>query len=114
MSRRDRLIRLLARGRGRLAAIVVLAIFLILQLALGDSLLGGLRRALFDEYASLLPRERTSSPVVIVAVDEPSLKAIGQWPWPRQIMAQLITKILEGHPLAVGIDLLWPEEDRLS
>src|SRR5262249_15913844 len=59
-------------------------------------------------------RDRTSSPVVIVAIDEPSLKAIGQWPWPRQIVAQLVEKILAGHPVALGIDMLWPEPDRLS
>src|SRR5205823_2768267 len=59
-------------------------------------------------------RVRTTAPVVIVAVDEPSLKAIGQWPWPRQIVAQLVEKILAGHPVALGIDMLWPEPDRLS
>jgi adenylate cyclase len=114
VSRRDRLIRLLSRGRGRLAAVVVLAIFLGLQLAVGGPLFGELRLGLFDRYARLLPRVPASSPVVIVAVDEPSLKAIGQWPWPRQIVAQLVEKILAGHPVALGIDMLWPEPDRLS
>ena len=58
MSRRDSLIRLLARGRGRLAAVVVLAIFLGLQIAIGGPLFGGLRLGLFDHYARLMPRVR--------------------------------------------------------
>ena len=114
VSLKARLLALLARGRGRWAAVAALAVFLVLQVGLGGALFAGLRLALFDHYARLLPRERTTAPVVIVAVDEASLAAIGQWPWPRQIVAQLVTRILQGRPAALGIDILWPEPDRLS
>ncbi len=98
----------------RSAAVAVLTIFLALQLAAGEKLFSPLRLALFDAYARILPRERSADPVVIVAVDDPSLRAIGQWPWPRHLVARLIEKILEGRPAAVGVDILWPEPDRLS
>ena len=97
----------------RLAA-AVLGLFLALQLAAGEQLFQPLRLALFDVYARVFPRERSAAPVVIVAVDDASLKRIGQWPWPRNQVALLIEKILAGHPLALGVDILWPEPDRLS
>ena len=98
----------------RSTAVAVLTFFLALQLAAGERLFSPLRLALFDAYARILPRERSADPVVIVAVDDESLKRIGQWPWPRHLLARLIEKILQGRPAAVGVDILWPEPDRLS
>ena len=98
----------------RRVAVAVLAILLALQLAAGEEVFAPLRLALFDAYARILPRERSADPVVIVAVDDASLKRIGQWPWPRHLVARLIEKILAGRPAAVGVDILWPEPDRLS
>jgi serine phosphatase RsbU (regulator of sigma subunit)/CHASE2 domain-containing sensor protein len=98
----------------RLAAVLALGLFLALQLTIGQRLFAPLRLALFDAYAWQLPRERSAAPVVIVAVDDASLRAVGQWPWPRQLVARLIDEILKGRPLALGIDILWPEPDRSS
>jgi adenylate cyclase len=103
----------LARGWGRLAAWATLALFLGLQLCAG-SVFDGPRRALFDLYQRAMPRRLESAPVVIVAIDDASLSTVGQWPWPRQIDAALVSRILDGHPAALGIDLLWPEPDKQS
>jgi CHASE2 domain-containing sensor protein len=102
------------RHRSSAAALAALALCLVLQQTAPESLLSPLRLALFDAYASQWPRARSADPVVIVAVDDASLREIGQWPWPRQLLAQLIDAILRGHPSAVGIDILWPEPDRLT
>jgi len=51
---------------------------------------------------------------VIIDIDEESLMALGQWPWPRVITAQLIEKIYAMHPSAIGVNILFPEEDRVS
>lgn len=74
----------------------------------------GLRHALFDGYQKLHPRERLSSPAVIVAIDEIALERHGQWPWPRTRLAQLVSAIAAAQPAAIGIDLLFPEPDRFS
>ncbi|HEX6776096.1 MAG TPA: CHASE2 domain-containing protein, partial [Methylomirabilota bacterium] len=76
--------------------------------------LGQLRLASFDAYQSLAPRMRRSAPVVIVAVDDESLKRNGQWPWPRTWLARLVERIGEAGPAAIGIDILMSEPDRLS
>ncbi|MBI3107398.1 MAG: CHASE2 domain-containing protein, partial [Candidatus Rokubacteria bacterium] len=62
----------------------------------------------------LAPRQRASAPAVIVEVDEASLGRLGQWPWPRTLLARLLTKIGQAGPAAIGLDILMPEPDRLS
>ena len=52
-----------------------------------------LRLRTFDLFQVLRPREQTARPVVIVDIDEASLKEIGQWPWPRTIVADLVTRL---------------------
>jgi serine phosphatase RsbU (regulator of sigma subunit)/CHASE2 domain-containing sensor protein len=113
MGRVTRALSILGQGWGRRAAWLTLIIFLILQLGAG-AVFATPRLGLFDLYQRTMPRYRDSDPVRIVAIDNASLAAVGQWPWPRQIDAQLIQKILAQHPAAVGIDLLWSEPDRQS
>lgn len=107
------LTRYLFDGWGRRAAWATLLLFALLQFA-APALFTTPRLALFDLYQTTSPRLEHGSPVVIVAVDEASLKAVGQWPWPRQITAQLVSKILAGRPIALGLDVIMPEADRSS
>jgi serine phosphatase RsbU (regulator of sigma subunit) len=72
------------------------------------------RHLLFDTYQQILPRARLSAPVTIVAIDEESLAAIGQWPWPRDKIAELLRAINSHGPAAIGVDILFVEPDRLS
>jgi len=51
---------------------------------------------------------------VIVDIDEKSLHELGQWPWPRVIDAQLINIINKMNPSGIGVNILFPEEDRVS
>jgi adenylate cyclase len=73
-----------------------------------------LRYVWFDACQRLSPRPRISAPVVIVAVDGPSLARHGQWPWPRTLLARLIDRLAGAGPAAIGIDVIMPEADRLS
>ena len=108
-----RVSRLLFHGWGRLAAWAMLAVFVLLQLFAPD-MFERPRLALFDLYQERAPRLAHESPVVIVAIDEASLKSVGQWPWPRQRLGELVTKILAGRPAALGLDMIMPETDRSS
>src|SRR5215470_10845627 len=40
------------------------------------------RQLLFDHFQRWFPRTPTSQPVTIVAIDDRTLAAVGQWPWP--------------------------------
>ena len=65
-----------------------------LLLLIGLHFFGGLpyqdilRTLSFDLYQIAQPRERISAPVIIVDIDEDSLRQYGQWPWPRSLLAQ--------------------------
>lgn len=53
------------------------------------------------------------SPIVLVTVDDDSLAEINrQWPWPRSYHAQVIEQIASGGPLAIGVDMLFPEKSQ--
>ena len=73
-----------------------------------------LRGVWFDAYQLIMPRTRVSAPAVIVAVDEKSLAQLGQWPWPRTLVARLLDSIGKYRPLSVGVDIIFAEVDRLS
>ncbi|MBI3242088.1 MAG: adenylate/guanylate cyclase domain-containing protein [Chloroflexi bacterium] len=50
------------------------------------------------------------APIVIVAVDDESIRETQlQWPWPRSYMAQLVSKISEGKPKSITVDVFWYE-----
>jgi serine phosphatase RsbU (regulator of sigma subunit)/CHASE2 domain-containing sensor protein len=70
--------------------------------------------AWFDAYQVISPRHVVSMPATIVEVDHKSLAALGQWPWPRPVIAQLIRAINGHRPLAIGVDILMPESDGRS
>lgn len=76
--------------------------------------LENLRLRSFDFYQVLKPRVATLKPVVIVDIDEDSLNAIGQWPWPRTVLADLIMGLRQAGAAAIGFDVLFPEPDRMS
>ena len=76
--------------------------------------IGAMRLTWLDRYQELSPRVRRSAPAVIVAIDETSLARFGQWPWPRNLVARLFDGIAAARPAAIGVDLLFPEPDRLS
>ncbi|HSG92309.1 MAG TPA: CHASE2 domain-containing protein [Methylotenera sp.] len=73
-----------------------------------------LRSMNFDLYQNLMPRERVSAPVVIVEIDEKSLAKLGQWPWPRSLIAKLVDDIGTMQPAAIALDIIMPEADRSS
>ncbi len=74
----------------------------------------GLRYAVFDRYQRIFPAERLSSPVTIVAIDETSLERYGQWPWPRTRLAEMVNRLRELGAASVGLDIVFPESDRVS
>lgn len=52
--------------------------------------------------------------IVIVAVDEKSLKELHQWPWPRSLHAALVKKLSIAPPKALAFDILFMEPFNLD
>jgi len=75
------------------------------------------RDASLDMLTRLFPFKgdaQLASKLVLVDIDEASLAELGQWPWPRTVLAALLDRIGSAEPLAVGIDILMTEEDRFN
>ena len=54
-----------------------------------------LRLKTFDYYQKISPRDVTTNSVVIVEITEQDLKKYGQWPWPRNLIANLHNRIYQ-------------------
>lgn len=98
----------LARAGGALAALVLLL------LAPPPASVGPVAAWSFDTYQRLLPRQRDGYPVTLVAIDGESIARIGQWPWPRTRLAELVTRLAAMQPAVIGFDLVLAEADRTS
>ena len=98
------------------ATLVFIAGVLLIQAnALGIKNSG--RSASLDFYTTLNPFEGGQDLLddfLFIDIDEASLSALGQWPWPRVIFARAMEKILAAEPMVVGVDILQAETDRFN
>jgi len=104
-----------ARKFGAARAVCLLLLFALVLLRVTDPRpLQELRLRTFDLFQVLRPRAQTEFPVAIVDIDEASLKEIGQWPWPRTMIADLVTRITQLGGVVIGFDIIFAEPDRMS
>ena len=76
---------------------------------LGDPVpVAAIRDMGFDFYQRLMPRAGADSPVRVVDIDDASLARLGQWPWPRSMLATLTERLSELGVAAIGYDVLFP------
>jgi adenylate cyclase len=68
----------------------------------------------FDLMQQLAPEKRRDVVVKVIDIDEKSLRALGQWPWPRDTMADLILRVGQAGAVVVGMDIVLAEPDRTS
>ena len=97
-------------------AIGVLTLSALLAARLADPpTLTALRGAGFDTLQRVFPRfAARDQPVRIVDIDEASLAKLGQWPWPRNSLAELVNRLKALGAAAIVFDIMFPEADRLS
>jgi adenylate cyclase len=73
-----------------------------------------LRVRTFDTFQRIDPRVKTARPVTIVDIDEKSLAKLGQFPWPRTRIADLVTDLTRLGAVAIAFDVIFSEPDRLN
>ena len=70
---------------------------------------------IFDWYQRVDPRQwDPASPVMIIDVDDESLARIGQWPWSRASIAQIVTRLGDLGAAVVAFDFVFAEPDASS
>ncbi|WP_085595718.1 CHASE2 domain-containing protein [Thalassospira sp. MCCC 1A01428] len=77
-------------------------------------LVGQLRMNVFDTYQRIEPRQYQDVGVRIVDIDDKSLAELGQWPWPRTRLAELVYRLRMAGATVVGFDVIFAEPDRTS
>ena len=97
----------------RSVAGILLCVFLVIR-AFDPAPLVELRLNAFDLINKLRPNTTIHDRVAIVDIDEQSLAATGQWPWPRSLLAELTRRIDAAGASVVGFDIVFPEVDRMS
>lgn len=73
-----------------------------------------LRNTVFDQYQRWSPRLYQETPVRIIDIDDESLAKLGQWPWPRKRIAEIVTKLQSTGAAAIAFDAMFAEPDRTS
>ncbi len=64
---------------------------------------------LLDARFKLRGPVATSGMVTLVTVDEKSIEQLGRWPWSRDTLAELITRISDMGAGAIGLDIVFSE-----
>jgi adenylate cyclase len=102
-------------GYARLVCLGLLLAFAVLRVV-NPPPLQELRVRTFDTFQLVDPRVKTTRPVTIVDIDERSLAdpRLGQWPWPRTRIADLIAKLNQLGALVIAFDAVFSEPDRLN
>jgi adenylate cyclase len=74
-----------------------------------------LEASLYDFKVRLFAPAEVDQRVVVVDIDEKSLKEVGRWPWPRERMAALTSSLFQQYGVAaVGYDIIFSEPDQSS
>ncbi len=78
------------------------------------SIAANVQNVAFDLYQRLQPRPYQPTPVRVVDIDEASLTRFGQWPWPRDRLADITARLQALGAAAIAFDIVLAEPDRTS
>ena len=68
----------------------------------------------FDSYQQFRPRVAAESAVLVIDIDDESIRQLGQWPWSRSLMAEMIDRLAGYGAATIGLDIILSEPDRTS
>lgn len=91
----------------------LILLFILIAMATTVSWHNGLSRldqSRYDLFLSTIVRP-TPDHIIIVAIDDYSLAQLGRWPWTRSLHADLINKLNQAKPRAIGLDVILSEPE---
>jgi len=68
----------------------------------------------FDTLITLKPRAYEPVPVRVIDIDDASLAKLGQWPWPRTLLAKMVDRLNGLGASVIAFDAVFAEPDRTS
>ncbi|NCC53785.1 MAG: CHASE2 domain-containing protein, partial [Spartobacteria bacterium] len=96
-------------GAGIIALLISVAIYVF-----NPRFLSAISLQSYDTLMKYTAVQPQSGSVVIVDIDDDSLGAYGQWPWPRFLMARLADRMWDAGAAVVAYDIVFAEPDRAS
>jgi len=93
------------------AAISLMILFLSLS---NRNFIKSLDYHLYDFYVKTVQDVNTSDVITVVNIDDKSMQALGQWPWPRFRVAKLLLELRNAGAASIGLDIIFSENDRTS
>jgi adenylate cyclase len=108
--------RILAQLRRGVIYLLPMAVLLVAIGAriVAPDLLDRLSLIAFDLYQRAAPRQPGNAPIRIIDIDDRSLNKIGQWPWPRTIVAKMVDRLAAAGAAVIAFDIDFAEPDRTS
>ena len=67
-----------------------------------------------DVMFKIRGEKKASDDILIVDIDERSLKELGQWPWQRYKMAKILENLTKAEVGIIGLDIVFAEPDNSS
>jgi adenylate cyclase len=102
-------------SRSYLALAVITTGLVLLGPLLAPHAVGMVRNFVFDRFQQAAPRTWDPDlPVRVVDIDEESIERIGQWPWPRAKLGQLVDRLRDKGAAVVAFDIVLSEPDRTN
>ena len=100
--------------------LVILTLFVVLQLiainkphSVADNWLQRVDTLIYDwRFQAFMPERSEPVPIVVIDVDELSLKQEGRWPWSRDKLAELVLALQRQQVKLIGFDVVFSEEER--
>lgn len=99
---------------------VLIPLFILLSVLLSSAYLflpshfQSLDNRVRDFYFNFRGPEKASDDIVIIDIDERSIKELGQWPWERDKFAQILTNLSQNGAGIIGLDIVFAEADKTS
>ena len=91
---------------------ILLLFFLVLIKIQDSDFVRKIENISYDAYQSLFIEKNNFEEVVIIDIDEKSIGEIGQFPWRRDVFADLIQKLNQYGVSVISFDVFFSEEDK--
>ena len=91
---------------------IVLLILLVLAKIQDSNFVMKVENISYDIYQTLFMEKSNYDEVVIVDIDEKSIGEIGQFPWRRDVFANLIDRLNQYETSVIAFDIFFSEEDK--
>ncbi len=71
----------------------------------------GMEFKLYDMRAKLRAHSQASDNIILVGIDDQSIREIGRWPWPRSYMASMIDQLSNAGAKVIGVDVFFSDKE---